>query len=43
MAYCPYSRFTVGAAILTAEGAIIKGCNVENASFGLTVSRSRGT
>ncbi|KAM9425720.1 cytidine deaminase [Pholidichthys leucotaenia] len=37
MAYCPYSRFPVGAAILTADGAIITGCNVENASYGLTV------
>lgn len=35
-AYVPYSRFAVGAAILTADGRIVRGCNVENASFGLT-------
>lgn len=35
-AYCPYSNFPVGAAIRTASGKIFQGCNVENASFGLT-------
>lgn len=35
-AYVPYSRFPVGAALLTKDGTIIKGCNIENASFGLT-------
>ena len=32
-AYAPYSRFKVGAAILTASGAVVSGCNVENAAY----------
>jgi cytidine deaminase len=40
-AYCRYSGFPVGAAVLTAEGAITSGCNVENASFGLSVCAER--
>ena len=36
-AYAPYSRFLVGAAGLTDDGRIVSGCNVENASYGLTL------
>ena len=35
-AYVPYSHFKVGAAVLGSDGKIYKGCNIENASFGLT-------
>jgi cytidine deaminase len=35
-AYVPYSNFPVGAAVLTGEGTIVTGCNVENASYSLT-------
>jgi len=36
-AYVPYSRFPVGAAALVDDGRVISGCNVENASYGLTL------
>ena len=40
-AYAPYSRFLVGAAILTTDHKIVTGVNVENASFGLTICAER--
>ena len=41
-AYAPYSRLRVGAAGLTGDGLIVTGCNVENASFGLTLCAECG-
>ncbi len=40
-AYSPFSKFRVGAAILTNDGKIITGCNIENSSFSLTICAER--
>jgi len=39
--YSPYSKFAVGAALLTASGKVVHGCNVENSSFGLACCAER--
>jgi cytidine deaminase len=41
MAYVPYSKFSVGAALLTGSGEIFAGCNIENISLGLTICAER--
>ncbi len=42
-AYAPYSNFKVGAALLTADGTIYTGCNIENNTYGSTICEERPT
>jgi cytidine deaminase len=40
-AHCPYSDFHVGAAVRCTDGTVVEGCNVENASYGLSICAER--
>ena len=42
LAYAPYSNYTVGAAALVEDGRLVRGCNVENAAYGVTLCAECG-